>query len=70
MLSLLGWIGDVLLVWGVWQIGNKRRIAYLITVGGELCWIIKSLVLGQYDLAVICVIFTVLALRCWFKWGN
>ena len=70
MIALLGWVGDVLLVWGIWEIGNRRRIAHLWTVGGEVCWIIKSLVLGQFDLAIICVVFAGLAFRCWVKWGQ
>lgn len=70
MISLLGWVGNIALVWGIWEIGNRRRIAHLITCVGEACWIVKSLWTGQYDLAVICAVFFVLAARCWFKWGG
>ncbi len=68
-MSTLGWIGNVFLVWGIWEIGNKRRFAHLLTVVGESAWIVKSLIVGQYDLAFICAIFLVLAARCWVKWG-
>ena len=69
MISLLGWIGNVFLIWGIWEIGNKRRFAHLLTIIGEVAWIVKSLALQQYDLAVICAVFAVLAGRCWVKWG-
>lgn len=69
MVGLLGWIGNIFLVWSIWEIGNKRRFAHLLTVVGEAAWIVKSLVLHQYDLAIICCLFLVLAARCWVKWG-
>lgn len=71
LVRVLGWIGDVFLVWGVWEIGNKRRIAHLLTMIGELAWIGKSLLVGgQWDLILICSIFFVLAYRCWVKWAE
>jgi hypothetical protein len=71
LLSTLGWIGNVFLIWGIWEIGNKRRWAHLLTVVGELAWIGKCMLSEPrvWDLAVICSIFLVLAARCWVKWG-
>lgn len=69
MIGLLGWIGNVFLVWSIWEIGNKRRVAHLLTIVGEAAWIVKSLLVQQYDLAVICTVFLVLAGRCWVKWA-
>lgn len=70
MISLLGWIGNIFLVWGIWEIGNKRRFAHLLTIVGEASWIVKSVALAQYDLACICFVFLILAARCWIKWGE
>lgn len=70
LISVLGWIGNILLAYGVWEIGNKRRRAHLITMVGEVAWIWKSVLLAQWDLAIMCVFFTVLAGRCWVKWGT
>ena len=69
MINLLGWIGNIFLVWGIREIGNKRRFAHLLTMIGEAAWIGKSLMTGMYDLAFICAIFFLLAWRCWVKWG-
>lgn len=70
LVNILGWIGDVLLLWGVWEIGNKRRYAHLLTIAGELAWIAKCLLVTPptWDLIVICACFTVLAARCWVLW--
>lgn len=70
ILGTLGWIGNIFLCWGIWEIGNKRRRAHMLTVVGEAAWIAKSLWIGQYDLAVICCVFLGLAWRCWIKWGQ
>lgn len=70
MISMLGWIGNVFLCWGIWEIGNRKRYAHLLTVVGETAWIRKSFLVKEYDLAVICTIFAFLAARCWVKWGQ
>lgn len=72
LVNILGWVGDVLLLWGVWEIGNKRRYAHLLTIAGELTWIAKCLLVTPptWDLIVICACFTVLAGRCWILWGG
>lgn len=72
LISALGWIGNAFLVWGIWEIGNKRRFAHLLTVIGECAWIAKCLLSTPqvWDLAVICTVFAVLAGRCWVKWGQ
>jgi hypothetical protein len=72
MISTLGWVGDVLLLWSMWEIGNKRRFAHLLTMLGEAAWIGKCLLVSphQWDLAVICGAFFILGLRCWLKWGT
>lgn len=69
-MALLGWVGNIFLVWGIWEIGNRRRFAHLLTVVGEAAWIVKSIAVGAYDLAAICTVFLVLAARCWVKWGK
>jgi hypothetical protein len=69
-ITFLVWVGNLLLCLGIWEIGNRRRVAHLYSAAGELAWIIKSLYGGLYDLAFMCVVFLVLALRCWFKWGE
>jgi hypothetical protein len=69
-MNLLGWIGNVLIVIGLWKIGDKWRHAFLFSIVGEIIWIIKSLYFKQYDLAFICVIFAALSARSWYKWNK
>ena len=69
-MSLIGWLANILIVIGLWQIGNRKRTAFLFTITGELIWTIKAFVFEQYDLAFICAIFCILAVRNWIKWKS
>lgn len=66
--TILGIIGNIAIVAGLWGIGNKRRGAFVFSMIGESAWIVKSALLGMWDLAFICVIFFVMALRAYRKW--
>lgn len=65
----LGWFGTGLLVLGAWGVGNKARMAFLATVVGEACWILKAGVVGDTALATVCVVFLGMAIRNYIKWG-
>ena len=67
---MIGWIGNGFIIVGAWLIGDKKRYAFLFSIVGELIWIWHSLAIGMYDLAAICLVFTVLAVRNWFKWAE
>jgi hypothetical protein len=65
----MGWIGNVLIVVGLWKIGNRQRSAFLYTLSGEAVWVIYSISLGMWDLAAICIVFAALAVRNYVKWA-
>lgn len=69
---MLGWIGNFFIVSGLWGIGNKVRRAFLLSVVGESLWVANALSKTPVDwaLASICVVFAVLAVRSYVKWGN
>lgn len=67
---MLGWIGNVFIVIGLWGIGSKWRPAFLFSVAGESFWIVHSVNQEMWDLAAICVVFLMMALRGWVKWGE
>jgi hypothetical protein len=66
---MLGWIGNVLIVVGLWKIGDKWRHAFVFSVLGELAWIARSVAARDWALASICVVFCLMAVRSWVKWG-
>ena len=66
----MGWIGNIFIILGLWFVGNKKRWAFILSVIGETCWIIHSFLIQMYDLAIICIVFALLAARSWYKWGK
>ena len=67
---MLAWIGNLLIVVGLWKIGDKWRHAFLFSIAGELAYIARSVAVGDWALAFICVVFCAMALRSWIKWGR
>lgn len=69
-MSILKWAGNILLVIGLWKIGDKWRPAFLFSIAGETVWTIAALNTSDYALATICTVFNLMALRSYVKWGK
>lgn len=67
---MLGWFANILIVVGLWKLGNKVRSGFVWNGVGELFWIWHALNQQLYDLAAICVVFCVIAALNWVKWGR
>lgn len=65
-----GWIGNLLLISGAWQIGHKRRWGFLLTMAGGLCWICQGAIIGRSDLIFIDSVMELVTIRNWIKWGK
>lgn len=68
--ELLGWLGNIFIVIGLWKIADKWRNAFLFSIVGESAWIAKSLITQDYALAFICTVFNIMAFRSYIKWGR
>jgi hypothetical protein len=67
---LLPWIGIALIMVGLWQLGYKKRSAFLWTFTGEFLWIVSAFYRGIWDLAFVSFVFLALAARNWVCWGQ
>ena len=68
MIDYIGWVGSALLVLGMFFLGEKSRTGFVFAGIGEALWTYKSYATEQFDLLVICVIFTLLYAFNWWKW--
>lgn len=68
--NTLSWIGNVLIVIGLWKVGDKTRKAFLFSIAGETLWTFAGLLTQNYALSFICAVFCVMAARNFFKWGQ
>ena len=69
-LSLLTWAGNLLIVVGLYKIGNKQRSAFIWSICGESAWTAAAIVREDWALATICTIFNIMAMRNFAKWGE
>lgn len=65
----MGWLGNILIVIGLWKLGYKHKSAFLFTAAGEAIWTGYAAYLQMWDLAAVCVVFGVLAMRNWLMWS-
>lgn len=65
---LLTWLGNLLIVAGLWGVGSKRRNAFLFSVAGESTWIAAAYSRGDWALTAICIVFLLMAIRGWILW--
>lgn len=64
----VGWIGNIFIIIGLWKAGDKSRNAFIFSVIGEVIWVAYALYCNMYDLAFVCVIFGLIAVRNFLKW--
>jgi hypothetical protein len=67
-ITILSWIGNACLIAGLYGIGNKWRPAFLLSIVGELAWIVTASVRHDWALVSMCSIFGAMAVRSYIKW--
>lgn len=67
---MFGWIGNVFIVWGLWQVGNKVRAAFIYTMIGEAFYFVHVALRRDWAILAAVTIFFSLAARNWWKWGQ
>ena len=66
----MGHFGNIFLIIGSFMIGEKVPQAFLLIFLGELFWLSRGLLTKQLDVIIICVVFAVLALVNYYKFGG
>ena len=66
----MGWLGNIFLVVGIWLIGCKLRVGFLFALVGELWWTLYARRTDQWSLLFICVVFDVIYVINYWKWGK
>lgn len=64
------WFANVLILIGLFLNGGKHRACFVFAAVGELIWTAVSVTKSQWDLAAICVVFAIMAVINFFRWGR
>jgi hypothetical protein len=65
--EIIGWIGNIILIFGNWHVGNRKPWAFLAIAVGEFVWISASVLYGSSAMIFICAVFGMLAIRNYLK---
>jgi hypothetical protein len=66
----MSWAANVLLIVGLYLAGNKHWAAYAFTCVGEVIWTVISIRRGYWDMAFICIMFSIMAAVNVIKWNT
>jgi len=66
----MDWIGNLLIIIGLWSAGNKYKYAFAFSFVGEAIWTIWAINNHLWSLAFVCAVFAFIAIRNIFKWNK
>ncbi len=66
----LGWIANILIVLAIYQMGFKKRSAWLYSFLGNILWCWYAIELQLFDMLFIDAVALTLAARNWFLWRD
>ncbi len=66
----IDWLATVAGLTGVYLIGSKKRIGFLIMMIASLSWLTVGFMIQSFALIVGSVVFFSLHVRGWLKWRN
>ena len=68
MNMLLGWVGTLLFVYGVWVIGNKNVKGFYANSLANLCYMWQSIYMDNHPLFWLSLLLIVINLRGIYHW--
>lgn len=57
-----------MLIAGWWAVGGRRRYAFLLSIGGNLLWMVRGLELRAWDVVTETALFVVIGAWGFWKW--
>jgi len=66
----IDWAATVLTIIGLYLLGNKRHIGFLVMISANLVWGILAIKINSIAMIVANVVIIVMNLRGYLKWAN
>lgn len=70
MLTILDWLGAVLVLCGIWKLGDKDRDAFIWLICGCILHTIVAFEYGLYGWMCLDIAIIVLDLRNYYRWKD
>ena len=66
--DIVGWIGNIFFLYGVYAIGNKNIKGFSANIIGNIMYVIQSLMLALPSLFVLSLLLILLNIKGFFSW--
>jgi hypothetical protein len=69
--EIIGFLAAGFELWGLYLIGKKRRLGFIINIAGGVTWIMFSAITkGAFGLIIVCSVAIVLSIKGFLYWGK
>ncbi len=66
----MDYIAGILELIGVWLIGSKLRIGFIVCIFGSFAWIASAIIFEMYGLLPTSIIMSIVNVRNFRKWKH
>jgi len=70
MHEILGWIGNVFFLWGVYALGKKDIKGFYSNIIGNVMYAIQSILMINISLLILCIGLVILNIKGILEWGR
>jgi len=68
--QILGWIGTILFIYGVWVLGNKDVKGFYVNAIANLFYVFQSIIMGNPSLFWLSIFLIIINIRGIRNWRN
>ena len=68
--DIVGWVGNIFFLWGVYTIGNKNIKGFYANILGNVMYVVQSIMLMLPSLFVLSLLLILLNIKGIFSWKN
>ena len=68
MTEIIGWIGNICFFMGITLIARKHRVGFHYNSGGNLCYLIQSIIMDNISLVVLSLALIGLNIYGYWNW--
>lgn len=66
----MGWAGVVLIMAGNLWLAKRHVNAFVLIIGGNVCWLASGLIAGRSDMVALALTSIVIHARNYYHWKN
>lgn len=70
MLEQIDWFGTAFLLWGLYLIGKKDKLGFLVSAVGCAIWLLWGIMHGVWSLSTVNIVFVIMNAINFYKWGK